>query len=49
MAHAGVEILWEMAGNSAIEIASRMVVLSGYRDYASRRVSVGSVYGICHE
>lgn len=43
MAHAGVETISSRAGNSATEFAGRMVVLSGYRDYVVREVSVGSV------
>ena len=47
MAHAGVEKKRGVAGKSARPIARRMVVLSGYRDYVVRGVSIGSVNGIC--
>ena len=44
MAHVRVEMI---RGKSASQLAGRMVVLSGYRGYAIRGVSVGYVDGIC--
>ena len=53
MAHAGVERVREMAGSSAIGIASRKVVLSGYSNYVVRGIcawnmSTVAETRICH-